>query len=59
MLLVRKYQADFEEFGPCRFEIDVANRVQGGGSAREFAILNEPQSTLLITYMRNSETVRP
>lgn len=56
--LARKYQKDLEEFGPCRFEIDVVKRPQGGGSEREIAILNEQQSTLLLTYMRNSDIVR-
>jgi len=55
MLLVRKYQADLEEFGL----VDLKSVSSSGGRRpSEFAILNEPQSTLLITYMRNSETVR-
>lgn len=56
--LARKYLHDLEEFGPCRFEIDVAQRAQGGGAKREYAVLNEQQSTLLLTYMRNTEIVR-
>lgn len=56
--LVRTYLPDLEEFGPCRFEIDVVNRPQGGGAEREIAILNEHQATLILTYMRNSEIVR-
>lgn len=28
--LARKYQKDLEEFGPCRFEIDVVKRPQAG-----------------------------
>ena len=39
--LTRKYQGDLEEFGPCRFEIDVVKRPQGGGAEREIALLNE------------------
>ncbi|SKS09971.1 phage antirepressor protein [Mycobacteroides abscessus subsp. massiliense] len=31
---------------------------QHGGGDTEFAVLNEPQSALLITYMRNNEVVR-
>lgn len=56
--LARTYQADLEEFGPVGFEIHVATRPQGGGTPTEFAILNEPQSTLLLTYMRNTDIVR-
>lgn len=56
--LVRASLADLETFGPCRFEIDVASRPQGGGAGREIALLNERQATLLITYMRNNEIVR-
>lgn len=56
--LARTYQADLEEFGPVGFEIHVVTRPQGGGTPTEFAILNEPQSTLLLTYMRNTDIVR-
>lgn len=56
--LARTYQADLEEFGPVGFEIHVVTRPQGGGTPAEFAILNEPQATLLLTYMRNTEIVR-
>jgi len=45
-----------EEFGPLRFEIQVA-RPGRGGEATEYATLNEQQSTLLLTYMRNSDIV--
>lgn len=56
--LVRKYRDDLEEFGPLGFEIHVVSRQQGGGTKGEYATLNEQQSTLLLTYMRNSEVVR-
>lgn len=56
--LARTYQADLEEFGPVGFEIHVVTRPQGGGTPTEFAILNEPQSTLLLTFMRNTDIVR-
>lgn len=58
ILIVRRYLNDLEEFGPLRFEIDVADRPQGGGKRAEFALLNERQSTLVLTYMRNSPIVR-
>jgi phage regulator Rha-like protein len=56
--LVRTYLSDLDEFGPVGFEIHVVKRTQGGGTPTEYAILNEQQSTLLLTYMRNSEIVR-
>lgn len=52
--LVRKHQVSLERFGPIRFEIRVGKR---GGKPVEFALLNEPQSTLLITMMRNTAIV--
>ncbi|MGO0684832.1 Rha family transcriptional regulator [Pseudomonas fulva] len=55
--LVRKYQADFEEFGRVRFEIEPFETA-GGMQSREVALLDEPQATLLLTYMRNTEIVR-
>ncbi|KAA0995471.1 phage regulatory protein/antirepressor Ant [Pseudomonas sp. ANT_J12] len=56
--LARTYQSDLQEFGPLGFEIHVAKRAQGGGSPTEYAVLNEQQSTLILTYMRNSSIVR-
>lgn len=56
--LVRKYQDDLEYFGPCRFEIAMGNRKQGGGKPLEFAHLNEPQTTLIMTYMSNTPIIR-
>lgn len=55
--LVRKYVEDLQTFGPLGFEIQVA-RPGRGGEATEYAYLNEPQATLLITYLRNTEIVR-
>lgn len=55
--LVRSYLSDIEEFGRVGFEI-VPFETNGGQQVREVAFLNEQQSTLLITYMRNSEIVR-
>ena len=55
--LVRTYQADMEEFGRVGFEIQTF-QTAGGQQAREIANLNEQQSTLLLTYMRNSAIVR-
>ncbi|WP_217190634.1 Rha family transcriptional regulator [Pseudomonas shirazica] len=55
--LVRKYQADFSEFGGVRFQIEPFETA-GGAQYREIALLNEQQATLLLTYMRNTSIVR-
>lgn len=58
MELLRNHLSDFSEFGLVRFETRPRQPGQHGGGDIEFAILNEPQATLLLTYMRNSEIVR-
>jgi phage antirepressor YoqD-like protein len=55
--LVRTYQADLEEFGGVRFEIEPFETA-GGTQRREIALLNEQQSALILTYMRNNDIVR-
>lgn len=55
--LVRTYEADLAEFGRVAFETRPF-ATAGGTQQREVAILNEQQSTLLLTYMRNSDIVR-
>lgn len=56
--LVRSYKSDFSEFGLVTFEM--RPRLQGfhGGGDVQYAVLNEQQATLLLTYMRNSPKVR-
>lgn len=51
--LIRNNLADFEEFGTLAFETR-----KSAGRPTEFVRLNEPQATLLLTYMRNSDIVR-
>ncbi|MCZ2158883.1 Rha family transcriptional regulator [Bartonella sp. 220] len=58
MQLVRQNIKDFEEFGSLAFEMRVSRKDGKGGQKREVAILNEPQATLLMTYMRNNDMVR-
>lgn len=53
--LVRANLADLEEFGLVAFETRVAGQ---SPNPTKFAVLNEPQSALLITYMRNNDRVR-
>lgn len=59
MRLIRGNIADFEEFGVVRFEIGKpAESENGGGRPVTFAVLNEPQAALVITYLRNTPKVR-
>jgi hypothetical protein len=53
MKMVKTYVAQLQEFGEVGFQI----RLNPQGSPTEFAFLNEPQATLLITFLRNSEIV--
>lgn len=55
--LVRKHQRTLERFGLVRFEIRPRLKGQHGGGDVEVALLNEPQSTLLISMMRNTPIV--
>jgi len=65
--LIRQNLKDFEEFGRVAFEIapsknnDTNSAFEmrnSAGRATQVALLNENQSTLLITYLRNSELVK-
>jgi len=53
MQLIRNYQSDFEQFGKVQFE----TRLNRRGSPTEYAMLNEAQATLAMTFMRNSPKV--
>ncbi len=57
--LVRKHKASLERFGPLRFEIRKGAALPQGGFAKgtEVAHLNEQQSTLLISMMKNTAIV--
>lgn len=50
--LVNTYKDDLEQFGTSAFEMR-----KSGGRPTRTALLNEPQSTLLMTFMRNTEQV--
>jgi phage regulator Rha-like protein len=56
--LIRNNLDDFEEFGLVAFEMRPRPAGQHGGADVTYAVLNEPQSALLITYMRNNAVVR-
>ncbi|ASZ74723.1 Rha-like transcriptional regulator [Mycobacterium phage Phabba] len=53
--LVRENIDDLNEVGNSGFEIQ--NR-EGAGRPTEYAVLDEPAATLLMTYMRNTDVVR-
>ncbi len=56
--LVRTYIEDLQEFGLVTFEMRPRLAGTHGGGDVEYAILNEDQSTLVITFMRNTQIVR-
>lgn len=53
--LVTKYEADFYEFGIIAFEM---RKIGGRGRPKTIYHLNEQQATLLLTYLKNTPTVR-
>ena len=57
LALVRNYQSDFEAFGRVAFETRTFETA-GGAQQKAFALLNEQQATLLVTYCKNTEVVR-
>jgi phage regulator Rha-like protein len=50
--LIRRHLKSLKEFGTLEFQVR-----KSGGRPLEFAILNEEQTTFLITCMRNTDTV--
>ena len=50
---IRRYKVDFEVFGKIALEVRLIRR----GKPIEFAMLNEHQATLLLTFLRNSPRV--
>ena len=58
MELLERHKADFLQLGHVPFQTEVGYRAQGGGKAERFALLNEDQAYLLLTYSRNTATVR-
>jgi phage regulator Rha-like protein len=53
--LIQTYEEDLKEFGILRFKIE---EIKGRGQPEKYYELNEEQSTLLITYMKNTLPVR-
>jgi hypothetical protein len=60
MALIRQYLDDLQDFGPIAFKTRKGEPLPQGGFAKatEIAILNEQQTTLLFTYMKNTAIVR-
>jgi len=56
--LITKYSSDFEEFGQLRFKIATVRNSVGAVNEEKTYFSNEPQSTLLMTYLRNTEKVK-
>jgi phage regulator Rha-like protein len=55
MKTLKAYPDDFKSFGILRFEI---GEIAGRGQPEQFALLNEDQCYLLLTYTRNTPKVR-
>lgn len=53
--LIRQNIDDLNEIGNCAFEM---RNQKGAGRPTEYAVLNEPAATLLLTYMRNTVIVK-
>ena len=56
--LVRRYTNDLNEFGLVAFQTRARLEGRHGGGNTEYALLNEQQATLLMTYMKNTPIVR-
>ncbi|MGO1664125.1 MAG: phage antirepressor KilAC domain-containing protein [Micrococcaceae bacterium] len=56
--LIRTYRDDLNEFGTLESETRPFIGADGRTQHREIFHLNEPQSTLLLTYMRNMDRIR-
>ncbi|RTI61352.1 phage regulatory protein [Campylobacter jejuni] len=56
--LIRTYKTDLEEFGILEFENRLIVNSKNVKNYKKIYFLNEQQATLLLTYMKNSESVR-
>ncbi len=54
--IIRKYQKDFEQFGHLHFQNGKPNKQ--GGRPELYVLLNEDQTNLALTYVRNTEEAR-
>ncbi len=57
--LIKSYKSDFEELGLLRFQTGAVKEAGGRGTKYiKYAMLNEDQAYLLLTYSRNTAKVR-
>lgn len=56
--LVKNYRADFEQLGVVRFQTEKPLSGSKGGRPERFALLNEDQAYLLLSYSRNTAKAR-
>lgn len=54
---IRKYEGDLSGFGHLPFKTEVGERIQGGGKAEIYALLNEDQAYFVLTLSRNTPKV--
>jgi len=54
---IRKYASELESFGPLAFQTRVGKSLPQGGKAKdtEYALLNEPQCTFLLSLSKNNQ----
>ncbi len=57
-LLIDKHIDDFEEFGQVSFEMTTVRNGVGAENELKTYYLNEPQATLLMTYLQNTQPVK-
>ena len=55
--LIHKYADKLRRLGHLPFQTEVGKRVQGGGKAKRFALLNEDQAFLVLALSRNTDCV--
>ena len=56
--ILYKYQEDFEQFGHLPFEKATVTNSVGAVNQQVYALLNENQSNLALTYVRNTDEAR-
>ena len=55
--LIKTHRVHLEKFGVLSFEMRKPNKNSKGGRPQEIYFLNEQQTTLLLSFMRNSEII--
>lgn len=55
--IIENQQKRLEKFGVMRFEITLPKKGSKGGRPKKVYRLNEPQATLLITFLKNTDVV--